>query len=361
MTPLLSPVERKEIEAIDTPAVIVDLDRVDANIGAFQSYCDAHRIRNRPHIKTHKLPQIALRQIAAGAAGITVQTLGEAEVMAAAGIDDILITYNLIGPAKAERLARLAGDLRVRVAVDNDVALGTVAQAGSWAGRQIEVLIEFESGKERQGVVTADEALRLARRAANDPHLSFAGLMTYPSSPQVETFVARARERFAAEGLEIGEVSVGGTPGMWRAHELSAVTEYRAGTYVYHDRKTVQQGSAALEDCALHVHATLVSRPTRDRGVLDAGSKILTSDRVPPEMGEGYGLILEYPDAVIRELSEEHAVVDFRGCEEPPIIGERLRVVPNHVCPVSNLVDEVVLHRNGIAEAIVPVAARGKR
>jgi D-serine deaminase-like pyridoxal phosphate-dependent protein len=147
---------------------------------------------------------------------------------------------------------------------------------------------------------------------------------------------------------------------MWRAHEVGGITEYRAGTNVYHDRKTVWQGSGTLDDCALHVHATVVSMPTPDRGVLDTGSKMLTSDLVPAESGEGYGLILEYPDAVIRELSEEHGVVDWSACAQRPSIGERVRILPNHVCPVSNLVDEVVLHRGGVVEAVVPVAARGK-
>lgn len=353
------------IEEVDTPAVIIDLDRVEHNIGKLQAYCDQHGIANRPHIKTHKLPLLAHKQLAAGATGITVQTLGEAEVMAAAGVSDMLLTYNLIGEQKAQRLARLARMATMRVAVDNDVSLATVARAASIAQRDIGVLIEFESGKERQGVIEPSEALKLAQRAAEAPHLQFLGLMTYPSSPAVAPWIQAAVKLFEEAGLPIQVVSAGGTPNMWRAHETCSITEYRAGTSVYHDRKSVSgdpaEHVATLDECALHVHVTLISMPEPNRGVIDAGSKVLTSDTVPPSMGEGYGLILEYPEAVIRSLSEEHGVVDFSACPNRPAIGDRLRVLPNHVCPVSNLVDEVVLHRGGEIEAVVPVAARGKR
>jgi len=346
---------------LDTPTVAIDLSIAEHNITKLQAYLDAHGIANRPHIKTHKLHLMARKQVDAGASGITVQTLGEAEVMAASGIRDILVTYNLIGEAKAARLGRLARMVDVRVAIDNEVALATVAQGAALAGRTVGVLVEFESGKQRQGVLEPAEALALARRIEAEPHLEFLGLLTYPSSSAVAPWLARAREAFAEAGIPIRVVSAGGTPGMFHAHEIEGVTEYRAGTYVYHDRKSVAGGVATLAECALHVHVTLVSMPTADRGVIDAGSKVLTSDLVPTSMGEGYGLILEYPEAVIRELSEEHGVVDFRACAKRPAIGERLRVLPNHVCPVSNLVDEVVLHRGGVVEAVVPVAARGKR
>lgn len=349
------------IEQVDTPAVIVDLDRVERNIEKLQAYCDEHGLANRPHIKTHKLPFIAHKQLRAGACGITVQTIGEAEVMVAAGITDIFLTYNVIGERKAHRLSRVAQLANLRVGLDNRSALNTLGQAASLAGRTIGVLIEFESGKKRQGVLRPEEALELAREVLETEHLEFLGVMTYPSSPTVSAWIAKARDVFDAAGLKIEVASAGGTPGMWRAHEIEGLTEYRAGTYIYHDRKSIAKGSADLNECALHIHVTLVSMPTQDRGVIDAGSKVLTSDTVPAEIGEGYGLILEYPEAVIGELSEEHGVIDFSACSTRPKIGERLRVLPNHVCPVSNLVDEVVLHRGGIIEAVLPVAARGKR
>lgn len=348
------------IEELDTPVVTIDLDRVERNIAKLQDYCDRHGLACRPHIKTHKLPVLAHKQIGAGAVGITTQKIGEAEVMAAAGVEDILITYNLIGRAKAERLARLARLATVSVAVDNEVALETAAHAASLAQATIGVLIEFESGKLRQGVLEPQAALELARKAAAAEWLEFLGLMTYPSTPASADWIARARKLFEAEGLAIKVVSGGGTPNAWRSHEIEGLTEYRAGTYIYHDRKSLGVAAANLEECALHVHATVVSMPTDQRGVIDAGSKTLTSDPVSPEFGSGHGLILEYPNAVITELSEEHGVVDFSECREKPRIGERVRILPNHVCPVTNLHDHVYAHRGGILEAVFPVAARGK-
>lgn len=347
---------------IDTPAVIVDLDRVEANIAKLQDYLAGHGLANRPHIKTHKLPLLAHRQVRAGAVGITVQTLGEAEVMAAAGLEDILITYNLIGDEKARRLAQVARMVpNLRVALDNEAALDTVKQAGAMADRTIQVLVEFESGKKRQGVMEPQQALALAKRARKSNYVEFVGLMTYPCGPEAASFIATATETFAAAGVAMPVVSAGGTPNMWHAHEVAGLTEYRVGTSIYHDRRSVGVGSATFDECALHVHVRVVSLPERDRAVIDAGSKVLTSDTVPPSIGLGHGHVLEYPEAVISELSEEHGVVDFSACSDRPGLGERLRVVPNHVCPVSNLVDEVVLHRHGVVEAVVPVAARGKR
>lgn len=348
------------IEGLETPLVAVDLDRVDRNITALQAYCDEQGLANRPHIKTHKLPFVAHRQLAAGAAGITVQKLGEAEVMVAAGIHDLLITYNLVGSAKAERLARIARLATVQVGLDNRVALDTVAAAAARAQREIGVLIEFESVKRRQGVHDPYEALALARHVRDSEYLRFRGLMTYPSSAESSEWIDRARHLFDDAGISIETVSGGGTPSMWTAHEIRGLTEYRAGTYVYHDRKTVSSGVATLDDCALHVHATVVSAPSEDRVVIDAGSKSLTSDPVPPDVGHGHGLMLEHPEAVIAQLSEEHGVVDVSACARRPSIGDRVRIVPNHVCPVSNLFDEVHLHSGGVLEAVIPVAARGK-
>lgn len=347
---------------VDTPAVVVDLDRAEANIAKLQNYLDTHGLANRPHIKTHKLPFFAHKQMAAGATGITVQTVGEAEIMAAAGLKDLLLTYNAIGESKASRLAGVATLVdSLSVAIDNDLALATVARAAELAERTIGVLVEFESGKKRQGVLRPDEALVLARTALAHKHLEFRGLLTYPSGPRAGDWISEARRRFANEGIELKVVSAGGTPTVWQAHEVPGLTEYRAGTSIYHDRRSVGAGAATFEECALNVYVTLISLPTADRGVIDAGSKVLTSDTVPESVGRGYGHIIEYPEAVISELSEEHGVVDFGACETRPRLGERLHVVPNHVCPVSNLVDEVVLHSEGRVLARMPVAARGAR
>jgi D-serine deaminase-like pyridoxal phosphate-dependent protein len=346
-------------EALDTPTPLVDLDRVERNLTRMQAYCDRHGLKLRPHIKTHKLPQLARRQIELGAVGITCQKISEALVMAEAGCGDILLSYPIVGAAKIGPLAALARATRLTVGLDNEVALGTVAAAAQEADAEIGVLVEFESGGRRSGVQTPDEALALARRAHGDGPLVFRGLMTYPHGPETAPFVAEARSLFEREGIPIEVVSVGGTPDYGRTHEVPQATELRVGTYVYHDRATVAAGAATLDDCALHVLASVVSRPTPDRAILDAGSKTLSSDRVAPSVGEGYGLILEYPDAVIERLNEEHGIVDLSGCARRPAIGERVRIVPNHVCVVSNLHDAVAVTRDGEVVDTWRVAARG--
>jgi D-serine deaminase-like pyridoxal phosphate-dependent protein len=188
----------------------------------------------------------------------------------------------------------------------------------------------------------------------------FDGLMTYPSTAATAGFVAAAKRRFADAGIAIAVVSGGGTPEAWRAHDVVGLTEVRVGTYIYHDRATVAAGAASLDECALLFHATVVSRPTEDRAIIDAGSKSLSSDLVPPSVGPGYGLILGYRDAAIERLNEEHGVIDLSRSQNKPMLGERIRIVPNHVCVVSNLHDEVVLTRDGRVIDTSRVAARGK-
>ena len=272
------------VEELETPIPVIDLDRVEHNLAKMQAYCDSHDLRLRPHIKTHKMPAFACRQMELGACGITCQKLGEAEVMVDAGLDDILISYPLIGPAKALRLAALARRVKMSVAVDNPLALETAAQAARAAGNPIGVLVEFDSGNKRTGVVSVDQALDLARRVGEAEGLRFEGLMTYPSTAATSAFVAEAKRRFTDAGITISVVSGGGTPNAWHAHEIAGLSEVRVGTYIYHDRATVGAGTASLDECALCLHATVVSRPTEDRAVIDAGTKSLTSD-----LGRAFG------------------------------------------------------------------------
>lgn len=348
------------IEDLDTPVPVVDLDKVEQNIHKLQSYLDKHGIASRPHIKTHKLPALAYKQLEAGAVGITCQKISEAATMAAAGIKDIMITYNIIGKAKIEPLAQLAKQTDLSIAIDNEVALTTIAKAARLAKCSIKLLVEFESGNNRVGVQTPQEALALAQKIQAQDWLEFAGLMTYPCGERAGTFIAEAKQLFEKAGVAIKTVSAGGTPGMWQVHEVEGVTELRAGTYIYNDRNIVGSGAASLDDCALHVYATVVSRPVNDRAVIDAGSKTLSSDLVKPDYGKGYGHVLEYPDANIYKLNEEHGIIDLSACTEKPDIGDVLRIVPNHVCVVTNLHDEIVMHRNGVVESVLSVWARGK-
>jgi D-serine deaminase-like pyridoxal phosphate-dependent protein len=347
--------EELAVTALETPVPVIDLDVVERNLSRMQAYADAHGLALRPHIKTHKLPRFAQAQVALGAVGITCQKLGEAEVMADAGLDDILISYPLIGAAKARRLAALARRVTMRAAIDNPLALETVALAGQEAGRPIGVLVEFDSGMHRTGVTSVEEALALITQVREADGLRFDGLMTYPSSAATVEFVRAVQEA----GVDLPIVSGGGTPRAAHAHEIGGVTEMRVGTYIYNDRTLLELGAATLEDCALLVHATVISRPTADRAILDCGSKTLSSDLISRGASAGYGLLIDYPDAVIDRLSEEHGMVDLSRSEAKPGLGERVRILPNHVCVVTNLHDAVVVSRNGIVEGIWPVAARG--
>lgn len=348
------------IADLETPVPVIDLDRVEHNLAKMQAYCDQHGLKLRPHIKTHKIPGFAHRQLELGAGGITCQKLGEAEVMADAGLDDIFISYPLIGAVKAQRLADLSRRAKVRVGIDNTLALETIGEAARASNHIIGVLVEFDSGNKRTGVTSVAQALELARCVQQMPGLRFDGLMTYPSTVATARFVAEARSEFDKAGIPISVVSGGGTPNAWAAHEIAGLTEVRVGTYIYHDRATVGAGAATLDECAFHLHATVISRPTEDRAVIDAGSKSLSSDQLDPSFGKGYGLILGYEDAVIERLNEEHGIVDLSRCATKPVVGERLRIVPNHVCVVSNLHDEVAVCRGDELVAMWPVAARGK-
>jgi len=345
------------IDQLESPAAVVDLEKLSANIDRLQSYLDKHAIANRPHIKTHKIPEIAHMQVDAGAVGITCQKLGEAEVMARSGIKDIFLPYNLLGGAKLERLMHLARRMRISVTGDSDVTVRGYAEAAKNAGLTLPVLVEFDTGLGRCGVQTPDEAAALARIIARSSHLHFGGLMTYPSNEQTDGFVAETRRLLAGDGIPVETVSAGGSPAMWQAHTHKEVTEHRAGTYVYGDRSMVNVGAMGQAEVAFHVIATVVSRPTGERAVLDTGSKALSSDGA--KGATGFGLILEYPDAQIEKLNEEHGWVDLSACDAKPEIGERVTLLVNHCCVANNLFNEVVGHRNGEIEVTWPVAARG--
>ena len=354
----LAPAGRTLAE-VDTPVPVIDLDVVAHNLSRWQARCDALGLANRPHIKTHKLAPLARAQIASGAKGITVQKLGEAEVMADAGISDLLLTFNVVGRAKLDRLAALARRTDIAVVVDSDAVTEGIGWAGDTAGRQIRVLIECDTGAGRCGVQSPAAAMSLARKIASSKGLRLGGLMTYPRTggrQQMAAFLAEARDLMRADGLLVETVSTGGTPDMWKDDGLSPGMEYRAGTYIYNDRSLVASGAATTADCALTVLATVVSCPTPGRAIIDAGSKALTSDLLGLS---GYGVLHGAPEAVVYAHSEEHGFVDVSKLPTPPKVGERVRIIPNHVCPVSNLFDRVVIIRGEAILGSVKVDARG--
>jgi D-serine deaminase-like pyridoxal phosphate-dependent protein len=340
---------------VETPAPVIDLDRLEANLAGWQAHCDRVGLRNRPHVKTHKCVEIARRQVALGAGGLTCQTLGEAEAMADAGLDDLLIPYNLIGESKLARLSALVARAEVTVSVDDERLLPGLDAAAARAGRGLRVLVDCDTGLGRTGVQSVAAATELARAVEGRDRLAFAGFLTYPAPAGASAFLEEAAAAATSEGLHAEIVSAGGTPGMWDAQRLlPSLTEYRVGTYAFHDRKTVAAGAAGLEDVAMTVLATVVSTPAPGRAVLDAGSKALTSDPGPED---GHGLVLEAPASRLARLDEEHGYLSLAHGERLEL-GQQVQVVPNHACVVSNLFERFVVRRSGELVDEWPIDAR---
>lgn len=357
---MTTPLAAKIAKDYGTPCAVIDMDRVERNIARIQKACDEAGIANRPHIKTHKNPMLAQLQIKAGAGGITCQKLGEAEIMADSGIDDILISYNLLGDEKMARLGALQGKANVTVAADNSVVVGDLPKAAAASGRPLSVVVECDTGRKRAGVETPAEAIALAREIAASKGLNFAGFMLYPTETgwaEAQKFYDEALAGVRAHGLDATIVSTGGTPNLKNIGKLKGGTEHRFGTYIYNDRMQVAAGVATWDDCALHVYSTVVSRAGPERGILDAGSKTLTSDTGGLE---GHGLILEHPEAKIARFAEEHGFLDLSRSNTRPNVGDVVRIVPNHVCVVVNMMDEVVMVRGDEIIGALPVSARGK-
>jgi D-serine deaminase-like pyridoxal phosphate-dependent protein len=348
------------LENVPTPMPVIDEDRMAGNIARAQAYLRGHGLAFRPHIKTHKIPAVARAQLDAGAIGINCQKVTEAEVFADAGVEDILITYNIIGQAKLARLAALNARVpRLAVIADSLATVGGYAAAFA-AARPLTVLVECDTGGGRIGVQAPADAVALARAIVAAPGLRFGGLLTYPAiggAARVEAFFAEAMALLAGGGIECPVRSNGGSPDFFSAHLVPSATEHRAGTYVYNDRSMVRAGHCTPADLAMHVLVTVVSRPTATRAVIDAGSKALSSDLLG---FADHGEIERLPGARIVGLSEEHGVVDLSGCDgRLPEVGEILRVVPNHTCVVTNLFDRMVFHRGGVVTRVEDVAARG--
>jgi D-serine deaminase-like pyridoxal phosphate-dependent protein len=346
---------------LDTPCVTILLDRLEANIERTQKIIAASGRANRPHIKTHKIPAIGRMQVAAGAARQTSHNLGEAEVFIDAGVtEDILITFNIVGARKTGRLLDLSERIRrLAVVADNETVLRGISEAARGRGREVPFLVECDSGIGRNGVQTPEAALELARLADKLPGLRFEGLMVYPNvGPRTLEFFTHALALFEKAGVPVPVRSGGGTPALKALADYPMMTEHRAGTYVYNDVMMVETGVAAWDNCAMQVRTTVVSRPTEDRAIVDAGSKILTREQYHVK---NFGHVVEYPQAAVVNLSEEHGMIDLSACTGPrPKVGEVINIIPNHCCVVSNMVDEVYGLRDGKVEVTWPVAARGR-
>ncbi|WP_396200687.1 alanine racemase [Gemmatimonas sp.] len=358
------------LEQLETPVPIVDMDRLAFNLDRMAAYATLHGLRLRPHVKTHKSPRIAAEQLRLGAIGMTCATLREAEVMAEV-CDDILVAFPPVGAARLERLARLPRDVRVTIAADDAHALDALNVAARLGQRQFDVLVEADLGMHRVGVSSPERAVAIAQQIERASALNFAGLMFYPGHireavdeqgaalAQLGETIASYVTALDAAGLPPRIVSGGSTPAAWRMHEVPLVNEVRPGTYVYNDRTTAMMGACDWEDCALTVLATVVSVAVQGQAVIDAGTKALGREPLRAE-GDGYGALLDHPEVVVSRMSEEHGILDLSKTTWRPRLGDQVRVVPNHVCIVVHLFDEIIGVRGHAVETRWPVEARGR-
>jgi D-serine deaminase-like pyridoxal phosphate-dependent protein len=353
---------------LDTPCLVIDIDVVQRNVHRLQAALDERGIALRPHFKTHKLLPIARMQVEAGARGLTAGTLGEAEVLAEGGIDDVLVAYPVWadGP-KADRLRGLHERIDLTVGVDSIDGARRLAAAVRGSPRRLRVLVELDAGLHRTGVAGPNDAVAVAS-AARDAGLDVRGVFTHgghayrdagagpaAADDEVATLTSAA-DALTDAGLAIDTVSAGSTPTRLLAAR-SGVTEIRAGTYALNDRQQLVLGSAADDQLAAVVAATVVSRPGHSRFVIDAGAKALTKDRA--EYLDGFGFLPAHPETIVERVFDYHGAVTARG-EATPALGDVLAVVPNHICPVVDLYDEAVVVREGQVVDRWPIDARGR-
>ena len=352
--------EMSLIQDIDTPAIIVDLNIVKENIDTYQKYCDDIDIQLRPHIKTHKIPALAKLQVRAGAVGVTAQKISEAQaIISEGGVDDVLITYNIIGEEKLTALRNLSKKVKVSVVADSSFCIKGLSKTFEGAEEALPVLVECDTGANRCGVISPQQACELAELINKSPGLIFKGLMTYPPISQaqkINNFLTDAKKLIEAKNITVNTVSIGGSPDMWKVQDIPVATEYRIGTYIFNDRSLVEKEICSDDQVALTVLATVVSTPTKNRAIIDAGSKVLTSDLFGMK---DYGSVVNLPDLRITQLTEEHGTIvsDQNTNLE---IGQKIQIIPNHACVVTNMLDEINLITEEKQLKKVKVIGRGK-
>jgi D-serine deaminase-like pyridoxal phosphate-dependent protein len=360
------------VDDLDTPALLIDLDILERNLQRVADYTREHGLRLRPHTKTHKIPALGKRQLDSGAVGLTVAKVSEAEVMLAAGSPDLLVAYPVIGAAKLERLMRIAEQTRVTVSLDSVTAARQLSEAAQKADREIGVLAEMDAGLGRVGVDAGAPLIDLARTIAALPCLRFEGIAFYPGHIKLldqagEEALSRLNRQLTGAvndlrhaGLEPRIVSGGSTPALFYSHRIEALNEIRPGTYIFNDRNTVLSGACELADCAASILMTVVSTARPGQAIIDGGSKTFSSDR-PVTGGEpSFGHVVEAPDAVFNKLNEEHGFIDIQRAGRSFSVGDKLRVIPNHVCVAMNLHEYVYGIRGDLVEQVWKVEGRGK-
>ena len=357
------------ISEIDTPAILIDLDVMERNLAKMAAYSREHSLRLRPHTKTHKIPELGRQQLALGAAGLTVAKTTEAEVMLKSGAADLLIAYPVIGAQKLNRLLKVATQTNVTVSLDSQAAAEELAGAAWAAGANIGVLVEVDAGLGRVGVKPGKDVIDLCKYVDSERGLEFRGIAFYPGHvksmdeagmaafKKVGELLQSLESDLKAAGLEAKIWSGGSTPTMWHSHLMPVLNEIRPGTYIFNDRNTIISGACEPADCAVTILATVVSTSVANQFIIDGGSKTFTTDLAKQP---GHGIVREAPDAFFARMNEEHGYVELADAASKFKVGDRVQVIPNHVCVAMNLHEQVYGVRNEMVEHTWKVEGRGK-
>lgn len=367
--------KKEWIEKLETPCIVIDMKQTEKNIRQTQAAADENGCKLRPHIKTHKMPMFARMQIQAGAEGITCAKVSEAEVMAEGGLDDIFIAYPLVGEGKLQRALALARKVkRLILAVDSMECAAPLNQAAKAAGMYLEIRMEVDTGARRTGV-NREKAVALACELAKLSNLKLTGIYTFKSlvyqDKPTEDKVIAAREEgelmeklaeaIRAAGVPIQDISAGSTPTGEEVAKTGKVTEIRPGTYIFKDYMLCKEGAAVFDEIAVRYYATVVSTPCREYAVIDGGTKTFPMDILldtPPYYYPGYALVEGNEDLELRRMNEEHGIITSRKGDTGLKVGDRLALVPIHVCTAINMQNSVYVDYGDFLEK-VPVKARG--
>ncbi len=355
------------IDDLDTPSLIVDMDIMERNLRRMANFTRECHVDLRPHVKTHKIPEIAKLQLDGGAKGVCLQKLSEAEVFADHGITDIFITNEVVGNHKYPKLARLADRIDLKVAVDNYDNAVEISKACSEIGTEIKVLVDVDVGLHRCGVLPI-EAGDLADKVARLKNLVFTGIMGYDGHAkggktkeerekipnEAMDQIAIAQKEIKRRGHEIKVTSVGSSVSTWTDAKRPEVTEVQPGMYLFNAINLIEADVATIDDCALTLLSTVMSKPTEDRAILDAGSKAFHFDHC------AYPWLVGLEGAQIYGFSEEHGHVSLKGPSRSLKVGDRVQAIPQHCCTLINQHDEMIALRKGNVENVWKVAARGK-
>ena len=357
---------------LDTPVLLIDLDIMERNLRRVAEYTKIHGLRLRPHTKTHKIPALGKKQLAFGAVGLAVAKVGEAEVMMATDPPDLLVAFPVVGQAKLKRLLPIARKTRVTVSLDSLIAARQLAEAAQYANVTLGVLAEVDVGLGRVGVTPGRELVQLAQDMTRLPGLTFEGIAFFPGHVrkldeqglatlrQVGSLTQQVLDDFRHAGIAVRIVSGGSTPTLFHSHEIPGLSEIRPGTYIYNDMNTVRSGACSLDDCAASILVTVVSTARLGQMIVDGGSKTFSSDLPMNAPERTFGRVLEAPDCTFHHMNEEHGFIDIRNAGRSFTIGDRVHIIPNHICPAVNLHERVYGIRNGEVEQVWEVEGRGK-